>query len=257
MPATLYSSGHCKRSRASLHDSVEPVLASDLPTFPISFPATKHVQAKAAVDHVVVWLDAASTIKDLKLAPIAKRTWARVLAGPVGEILSNMTDSLRSRLNVASMLVFRSSFASLPMKDVSINIWIDASHQWRSRELLAPSFDLVVAQGDGAPKFERRLFPMLRIGMVLRTAIGKMRSIALANLVAVWDLSLRTRVLSCRTSCQSRRTKVRSVCWQTCLTCSLPSLCTSVLLCQKRLSLENGFFLIALVRLAGAISVMG
>ena len=67
------SSGHCKRYRASLRDSVEPVVASDMPTLPISFPAKKHVLGKAAVDHVVDWLDAASTIKDLKLAPIAKR----------------------------------------------------------------------------------------------------------------------------------------------------------------------------------------
>ena len=133
------------------------------------------------VNHVVDWLDAASTIKDLKLAPLAKRKWARVLAGPVGEILSNITDNLgrdllrksRIRLDVACMLVFRSCFASLPMKDVSINIWIDASRQWRSRELLASSFDLVVAQGDGAPKFGRRLFPMLRVGIVSRIAIGK------------------------------------------------------------------------------------
>ena len=51
------------------------------------------MQAKAAVDHVVDWLDATSTIKNLKLAPIVKREWARVLAGPVGEILSNMTDN--------------------------------------------------------------------------------------------------------------------------------------------------------------------
>ena len=35
-----------------------------------------------------------------------------------------------------------------------------------------------------------------------------------------------------------------------CLTCSRPSTSTSVLLCQKRLSVENGFFLTALVRLA-------
>ena len=61
-----------------------------MPALPISFPAKKHAQAKAPVDHVVDWLDAAITIKDLKLAPIAKRHWARVLAGPVGEILSNM-----------------------------------------------------------------------------------------------------------------------------------------------------------------------
>ena len=67
------------------------------------------------VNHVVDWLDAASTTKDLKLAPIAKRKWARVLAGPVGEILSNITDNLgrdllrksRIRLDVACMLVFR------------------------------------------------------------------------------------------------------------------------------------------------------
>ena len=77
---------------------------------------------------------------------------------------------------------FRSYFASLPMKDVSINIWIDASLQKRSRELLASSFHLVITQGDGAPKVERRLFPMLRIGLDLRTAIGKFA--ALANLVA-------------------------------------------------------------------------
>ena len=53
-----------------------------------------------------------------------------------------------------------------------MNIWIDASPQWRSRELLA-SFDLVIAQGDGAPKVDHILYPMLRIGIGLRTAIGK------------------------------------------------------------------------------------
>ena len=172
--------------------SFEPVVASDMLTLPISFPVKKHVQATAAVDHVVVWLDATSTIKDLKLAPVAKRKWARVLAGPVGEILSNMTDNLcrdlprksRIRLDVACMLAFGSYFASLPMKDVSINIWIDASPQWRSRELLVSSFDLVIAQGDGAPKVERRLFPMLRLGIGLRTAIGKCAALLLANLVA-------------------------------------------------------------------------
>ena len=46
-----HSSGHCKRYG---------------PTLPISFPATRHVQAKATVDHVADWLDAASTIKGLK-----------------------------------------------------------------------------------------------------------------------------------------------------------------------------------------------
>ena len=50
---------------------------------------------------------------------------------------------------------------------------MDASPQWRSRELLTSTIDLVIAQGDGAPKVERRLFPMLRVGIGLRTAIGK------------------------------------------------------------------------------------
>ena len=62
------SSGHCKRHRASLHDSVEPVVASDMFSLPIPLPAKKHVQAKAAVDHVADWLEATSTIKDMKLA---------------------------------------------------------------------------------------------------------------------------------------------------------------------------------------------
>ena len=90
-------------------------------------------------------------------------------------MLSNTADNLRRdllrksriRLNVVCMLAFRSYFAFVLVKDVSINIWIDASLPWRSRELLASSFDLVIAQGDGAPKVERRLFPTLRIGIRL------------------------------------------------------------------------------------------
>ena len=202
--------------------SFEPVVASDMPTLPISFPVKKNVQATAAVDHVVDWLNATSTIKDLKLAPVAKRKWARVLAVFVSEILSNITDNLcrdvprksRVRLDVACMLAFGSYFASLPMKDVSINIWIDASPQRRSRELLASSFDLVIAQGDGAPKVERRLFRMLRLGIGLHTAVGQWAAL-LWQIWLVVGPDLRTRVLSCRTSCQSRRTKVRSFCWQT------------------------------------------
>ena len=146
----------------------------------------------------------------------------------------------RIRLNVACMLAFRSYFASLLMRDASINIWIDASSQWRSRELLASSFDLVIAQGDGAPKVERRLFPMLRIGIHLLQSAHAQQCFGKSSCLR--SLIWRTRVLSRGMSSQSRRIKVRSVCWQTCLTCSLPSTSTSVLLCHKRLSLESGFF---------------
>ena len=161
-------------------------------------------------------------------------------------MLSNTADNLRRdllrksrfRLEVACMLAFRSYFAFLPMKDVSINIWNDASPQGRSRELMSSSFDLVIAQGDGAPKVECSLFPTLRVGIRLsahaQQCFGKSGCLR--------DLTWRTRVLSRGTSCQSRRIKVRSVCWQTCLTCSLPSTSTSVLLCQKRLSFGERLF---------------
>ena len=68
------------------------------------------------------------------------------------EQLIGMTDNLgryllrksRILLDVACMLAFRSYVASLLVKDVSINTWIDASPQWQSRELFASSFDLVI-----------------------------------------------------------------------------------------------------------------
>ena len=49
----------------------------------VSCQAKMHVQAKASVDHVTDWLDAASTIKDLKLAPIAKRRWREFWLAPL------------------------------------------------------------------------------------------------------------------------------------------------------------------------------
>ena len=108
-------------------------------------------------------------------------------------MLSRIADNLgrdllrrsRIRLDVACLLAFRSYVASLPMKDVSINIWIDASPQWRSRELLS-SFGSVIAQGDGAPKVERMLFPifpMFSCWHWLAHCYRQMRSIALANVV--------------------------------------------------------------------------
>ena len=88
-----------------------------------------------------------------------------------------MTDNLggdllrkpRIRLGVACMPAFRSYSAPLLMQDVSINIGIDASPPVAVARVVVL---LVIAQGDGAPKVQRRLFPMLRIGIGLRAAIG-------------------------------------------------------------------------------------
>ena len=98
---------------------------------------------------------------------------------------------------------------------------------------------LLIAQSDGAPKVECRLFPTLRIGTRLLLSAHAQQCFGKSGCLR--DLTWRARVLSRGTSCQSRRIKVRSV-WQTCLTCSLPSTSTSVLLCQKRLSFGEGLF---------------
>ena len=83
------------------------------------------------------------------------------------------------------MLTFESYFASLPMNDVSINIWIDASPQWRSRVLLASSLDLVIAPKAAVhKKVKRKQFPVLRIAIGLHTAFGK----CVALLGQIWLL---------------------------------------------------------------------
>ena len=81
---------------------------------------------------------------------------------------------IRLRLDVVAMLAWRHWLAQLMQsgKEWSVYVWMDASPQWRGKELFAASFDLIVVEGDERNLY-RRLFPLINIGPGYRGIYGK------------------------------------------------------------------------------------
>jgi hypothetical protein len=119
-------------------------------------------------DEVVDWLDASQNEKQIKRMPSSLLAWAKVLARTARETSADMLLRTRSvnvelvrlarvRLDCVAMLAFRHYWDSLSVDDLSINVWSDASPQWRGVELFASSFDLILPCG-----VIRRRFPFVQ-----------------------------------------------------------------------------------------------
>jgi hypothetical protein len=139
-------------------------------------------------------IDATSTLKQLRKAPLSKVAWARVLtrAIPVDNAPLHLENAKtvnyetlrlgRVRLDAFCMLVFRKFFHSINMHSLSLHLFSDGSPQWRGVELLASSFDLFVQAENGHMLRQRRHFPAISIGAFMFGALGK----AITLLWQIW-----------------------------------------------------------------------
>ena len=159
-------------------DCVEPVGAHhDLPDL-----HEKYVR-EYPVEQLLEWLRATKTLRSLHDVGEAQSAWAAIferhtecsvdsasLRRPSYFVLRQ----LRVRFDIMMMLAFKYHFHENPDADEDFFIWIDASPQWRGKEMLAASWDTVQHSTDGPPKITRRMFPALAIGAHLRDLRGKL-----------------------------------------------------------------------------------
>ena len=80
----------------------------------------------------------------------------------------------RIRFDIALMLAFRLWFQNLISSGVPffLFVYMDASPQWRGRELFAASID-VVRIVDGERLYSRHLLPLINLGTAYRSSYGK------------------------------------------------------------------------------------
>ena len=135
-----------------------------------------------SAEEFLEYLAASSTCTSLRNMGVAAKAWAKIFerklgiaidlpsTGPSYETLRRA----RLQLDLMAMLTFRHWFRTLV--DSGSDSWclylhMDASPQWRGRELFAATVD-IVRIGDEKP-YSRHLLPLVNLGAAFRTVQGK------------------------------------------------------------------------------------
>ena len=119
----------------------------------------------SAEEHIEL-LTASAQCRSLRHMPQAEKSWKTIFERKNGPMQSNPPPSYdllrrgRIRLDLTVVLAWRQFFNILVSSGASwsVYVWMDASPQWRGRELFAASFDLCWV-ADGVRHCWRRLFP--------------------------------------------------------------------------------------------------
>ena len=136
-----------------------------------------------SAEEFVEWLTASAGVKSLRKMPQAQRAWSRILARKCGYSCEDMDRvrqpsyellrRIRVRFDLTMMLMHRYAWRATVDADTDIVIWVDASPQWRGREMYAASYDAATFDSSLRPSSVRRLFPVLSVGSHLRALRGK------------------------------------------------------------------------------------
>lgn len=156
-----------------------------------TFRLPKWADTMLEPDLVLEWLDSSGFIKDLRSAPLASASFARLLArsGKVSatelhadlqQVSYTTLRGARIKLDVASMMIWREMWASMLTKDpdnLHLYLYCDSSPQ-RGAEFFASSVDVF----DGE-MMQRWLLPCISLDASLMDAAGK-------TLALLWQVFL-------------------------------------------------------------------
>ena len=134
-----------------------------------------------SAEEIIELLEASATCKSLRHMPRASRIWGNIYQRRYGHhvdlAMAPCYDTLRRariRLDLVAMLAFRFGIRTLLLSGIefALFVFIDASPQWRGRELYGGTLDIVVYREEG-PSYSRHLLPVLNLGTLYRTTYGK------------------------------------------------------------------------------------
>ena len=127
------------------------------------------------------FLEASMTCTSLRKMPAAAKIWAKIHQRKNPEVIVEAVAPAyerlrraRIRFDMVAMLCWRYYFDVLIETSQTwfLYLFMDASPQWRGRDLFAVTFDLVVVC-EGSRKYTRVLMPIINLGANYKTVIGK------------------------------------------------------------------------------------
>ena len=140
----------------------------------------KRCRQELTAEENIEFLAASSSAKSLRCLPKAGKSWEAIFKRHFGEEITLPTlpcyDVLRKariRFDMMMMLAFRFWLADLIASEEkwALYVYMDASPQWRGRELYAATIDVV--RPDNAKKYSRHLLPIINLGVGYRSVLGK------------------------------------------------------------------------------------
>ena len=134
--------------------------------------------------HIILeWLDATRDLKAIRMKDKSCQKWNKIISRareventPLEETVGyNVLRFARIRVDCMAMMLWRERFKHLDAEEFNVHLHSDGSPQWAGVELFASSFDLLTVCQESPSGYcvERRLFPMINIGMSMFTALGK------------------------------------------------------------------------------------
>ncbi|CAK0789149.1 unnamed protein product [Prorocentrum cordatum] len=145
--------------------------------------AVTHDSRSKPVRTILDWLDATRDLKQMRMKDAACEKWNKIISGarevenaPIEETVGyNVLRYARVRVDCVAMLLWRERFARLDGDGFDIHLHSDGSPQWAGVELFASTFDILTPCAQGPSKYhvDRRLLPLISIGMSMFSALGK------------------------------------------------------------------------------------
>ena len=131
------------------------------------------------VQRILKILDSSKYLRDIKDMENAKTSFKKLILKDdapdtfIEHDTISYTTLRHARVNADALacVLYRMLWLTFDPEDLYIFLFVDASPQYRGRELFAASMDLMV--GSMSEHFERKLLPQVRIGIGLFTALGK------------------------------------------------------------------------------------
>ena len=164
-----------------------------------------HEQVPA--QRVIKWLRAVRFLKSEKENPEATKAFAHVLCASddqANALLANhegicieVLRKARVRLDCVAMMCWRRLFSTMDLSSTWFQLWIDGSPQWRGREMLAMSFEVVVP----GEYYQRKLFPVVALRSSQLDACSKAMCLLWAIFLLVGPSAAAVRQFLSRVRC--------------------------------------------------------